>query len=81
VFSDLYDIASRCKFSDCSHETEPKCAINAAVDCGNQDATRVERWKKLLKENLKNTETITKERARMKSLTRRKKPAAQRKRS
>lgn len=81
VFSDLYEIAGLCKFSDCGHEAEPKCAINAAVECGEQDAERVARWKKLIKENLQNTETITKERVRLKSLVRRKKPAAQKKRS
>jgi ribosome biogenesis GTPase len=79
VFSDLYDIAGSCKFSDCSHEAEPKCAINAAIECGEQDVTRVLRWKKLIKENQRNTETITKERTRLKSLVRRKKPAAQKK--
>jgi ribosome biogenesis GTPase len=80
VFSDLTELATLCKFSDCSHETEPKCAINAAVEHGDQNAERVSRWKKLLKENQVNTESIIKERTRLKGLVRRKKPVAQKKR-
>lgn len=28
-FSDIEEIAKRCKFSDCQHESEPKCALTA----------------------------------------------------
>ena len=80
VFSDLSEIAHSCKFSDCSHETEPKCAIRNAVDDGSIDGVRVERWKKLLKENEQNSKTIAKERDRLNSLGRRSKSYAKKKR-
>ncbi len=80
VFSDLTDIAHSCKFSDCSHETEPKCAIRAAVDDGTLDGQRVQRWKKLLRENEQNSKTIAKERERLSNLSKRSKSYAKKKR-
>ncbi|KAB7613746.1 ribosome small subunit-dependent GTPase A [Amylibacter sp. SFDW26] len=80
VFSDLTEIAHGCKFSDCKHETEPKCAIRAAVDVGTLDGVRVERWKKLLKENEQNSKTIAKERERLSNLGRHSKSYAKKKR-
>ncbi len=79
VFSDLAEIAHGCKFSDCSHETEPKCAIRTAVDAGALDNVRVERWKKLLKENEQNSKTIAKERERLSNLGKRSKSYAKKK--
>lgn len=70
VFSDLTELASGCKFSDCSHETEPGCAILDAVETGVQDAGRVVRWKKLLKEDQVNSQTGYEARKRQKALSR-----------
>jgi len=33
-FPELDDAAGRCKFRDCAHETEPGCAVRAAVESG-----------------------------------------------
>ncbi len=33
-FSDIYDLAAKCKFSDCSHVSEPKCAVKEALAQG-----------------------------------------------
>ncbi|MGB0798481.1 MAG: ribosome small subunit-dependent GTPase A [Planktomarina sp.] len=70
VFSDLTDLAGLCKFNDCSHNSEPKCAVRAAVDAQAQDEDRVERWKKLLVEDAENSVKITKEQERMEKVTR-----------
>ena len=40
-FDDIETIALECKFSNCSHEAEPKCAVRAAVARGELDAERV----------------------------------------
>lgn len=64
VFHDLTALAGACKFSDCRHETEPGCAIRAAIDSGQIDSDRVERWKKLLLEERRNAESFTERRAR-----------------
>jgi Predicted GTPases len=37
VFADLADLAARCRFSDCRHEDEPGCAVQAAIASGEID--------------------------------------------
>mgnify|MGYP006394009025 CR=1 FL=1 len=32
AFSDVEQYLGRCKFSDCKHQTEPGCAIKAAIE-------------------------------------------------
>ncbi|KZL92538.1 ribosome small subunit-dependent GTPase A [Clostridium magnum] len=49
-FSDIDEIAQRCKFSDCSHEDEPKCAVREAIEKGLLDIERLENYKKLKRE-------------------------------
>ena len=34
VFSDVADLAESCRFGDCTHETEPGCAVQAAIEAG-----------------------------------------------
>lgn len=48
---EIDELAQYCRFTDCSHETEPGCAVHAAVDCGDLDARRVESHRKLRREN------------------------------
>jgi ribosome biogenesis GTPase len=40
-FDDIETLALECKFSNCRHEAEPKCAVRAAVARGELDAGRV----------------------------------------
>jgi ribosome biogenesis GTPase len=47
AFEDLAAIAARCRFRDCSHETEPGCAVREAIADGRIDAARVESHRKL----------------------------------
>jgi ribosome biogenesis GTPase len=42
AFPDIAELAAECRFSDCRHETEPGCAVRAALDEGRLDA---ERWR------------------------------------
>lgn len=50
VFSDVEDLAAQCPFSDCRHETEPGCAVLAALEDGTLPAERLESFRKLQKE-------------------------------
>ena len=34
TFSDIIELESRCRFSNCRHDTEPGCAIKAAIESG-----------------------------------------------
>ena len=70
VFSDLADLARGCRFSDCAHETEPGCAIRAAIDGGDLDPARLKRWQKLQREDAYNSETVAEMRARVRGLNR-----------
>jgi len=68
VFSDISDLVQHCQFSDCHHESEPGCAVQAAIATGALDADRVERWRKLQLEDARNSETIAESRRRSRSL-------------
>ena len=45
TFPEIAEVAETCRFSDCSHDTEPGCAIRAALETGEIDPVRLERWK------------------------------------
>ena len=68
VFSDVTELAVACRFSDCRHEAEPGCAVQAAIDNGELDSERLRRFRKLLSEDRRNTETMAERRARDRSL-------------
>jgi len=67
VFTDVADLAESCRFGDCTHETEPGCAVLAAIEAGDLDADRLRRYLKLLSEDRRNTESLAERRARDKS--------------
>jgi ribosome biogenesis GTPase / thiamine phosphate phosphatase len=50
IFEDIEALATRCRFADCSHETEPGCAIKAAIDTGSLDPERFGSYRKLQRE-------------------------------
>lgn len=50
VFDDIEELASNCRFKNCSHENEPGCAILKAVNNGTLDSGRLESFYKLKKE-------------------------------
>lgn len=70
VFAEIVELASDCRFADCSHISEPGCAVLAAIDNGGLDADRVKRWRKLVREEAANRQSIAERRARDKSLGR-----------
>lgn len=51
VFSEIEELAQRCRFHDCAHEAEPGCAVLAAIDSGDLPERRLESYRKLLREN------------------------------
>ncbi|MEC7762454.1 MAG: ribosome small subunit-dependent GTPase A [Pseudomonadota bacterium] len=69
VFADIEALATECKFRDCAHETEPGCAIKAAIEAGDLDPDRLERWRKLAAEDMHNSESIAERRAREKGFS------------
>ncbi|MFF7181187.1 ribosome small subunit-dependent GTPase A [Streptomyces sp. NPDC008121] len=51
VFSEIEHLAGECRFHDCAHESEPGCAVTAAVEDGTLPARRLDSYRKLLREN------------------------------
>ncbi len=47
TFDDVATLAANCYFRDCRHETEPKCAVKAAVEVGRLPPDRLESYVKL----------------------------------
>ncbi|WP_405589181.1 ribosome small subunit-dependent GTPase A [Streptomyces sp. NBC_01190] len=52
VFAEIHLLAESCRFQDCSHGTEPGCAVLAALEEGALTHRRLESYRKLLRENL-----------------------------
>ncbi|WP_129669462.1 ribosome small subunit-dependent GTPase A [Phytoactinopolyspora endophytica] len=50
VFPEIDELAEQCRFRDCSHTSEPDCAVLAAIDDGELDENRFARWRKLGRE-------------------------------
>jgi ribosome biogenesis GTPase / thiamine phosphate phosphatase len=58
VFADVAALEAQCRYSDCTHAAEPDCAIRAALESGDLDASRLKRYQKLQREDRRNTEAI-----------------------
>ena len=50
TFDDVDSLADQCRFRDCRHESEPGCAVLAAVEAGSLPEERLESFKKLQRE-------------------------------
>jgi ribosome biogenesis GTPase / thiamine phosphate phosphatase len=61
TFSDIMELASLCKFRDCTHTTEPKCAVREADKKGLLPPGRVDSYLRLVNEQ-HNTEKWAQER-------------------
>ncbi len=47
AFPDIAALADGCRFGDCAHETEPRCAVRRAVEDGRLAPARLESYLKL----------------------------------
>lgn len=68
VFAEITDLVGQCRFNDCAHDSEPGCAIKAAIEAGDLDPDRLERWRKLQREDRHNSESVADARARFRKL-------------
>ncbi len=67
VFADIEALAARCRFGDCEHDEEPGCAVAEAIETGEIDADRLRRYRKLVAENRRHSESVSMRRARERS--------------
>ena len=49
-FEEVEALVEQCRFSDCQHEREPGCAVQAAIGAGQLDEGRLDRFRKLQRE-------------------------------
>lgn len=62
AFADVEALLGKCRFSDCSHEREPGCAIRAAIAAGELDASRWASYRKLRDESRDNEDLLRRKR-------------------
>ncbi|MFF3867640.1 ribosome small subunit-dependent GTPase A [Micromonospora sp. NPDC001898] len=51
VFAEIEQFAQECRFSDCGHDSEPGCAVQAAIAAGEVGERRLDSYRKLHREN------------------------------
>lgn len=51
AFADIEKLSRACRYSDCTHTSEPGCAVLRALSDGELDAARLESYRKLKTEN------------------------------
>jgi len=49
-FGDIAALAEQCRFSDCRHDAEPGCAVQAAIESGELARARLESYEKMQRE-------------------------------
>ncbi|AJR06078.1 ribosome small subunit-dependent GTPase A [Photobacterium gaetbulicola] len=59
TFADIEALSKHCRFSDCQHQSEPGCAIQQALESGEVDERRLHNYFKLLREQARNTATLS----------------------
>lgn len=50
AFGDIAELALACRFPDCAHAEEPGCAVLGAVAAGTLDPSRLEHYRRLVRE-------------------------------
>jgi ribosome biogenesis GTPase len=50
TFDDVASLTAECRFHDCAHETEPGCAVQAAIAAGTLPQERFDSYRKLQRE-------------------------------
>jgi len=70
VFAEISALAESCRFSDCRHGDEPGCRVQAAIEAGEIDPERLQRWRKLVREEAFNNTSIAERRSRDKAFGR-----------
>ena len=63
VFGEIEALAEKCRFKNCSHDSEPGCAVREALESGEIDIRRWNNYRKLLKENAQRNRSLAEQRA------------------
>lgn len=69
VFADIVDLTALCRFNNCKHQSEPGCAVQAALEAGDLENDRLKSWQKLTAEETRNTESIVDKHTKNRAIT------------
>ncbi len=69
AFEDVESLAAQCRFNDCAHESEPGCAVRAAIEASELDERRLDSYRKLRREEEYNTETVAERHVRVRQFS------------
>lgn len=50
AFAEITELATQCRFGDCTHDREPGCAVQASLSDGALDPARFAHWQELQRE-------------------------------
>ncbi|MEP5568297.1 MAG: ribosome small subunit-dependent GTPase A [Halioglobus sp.] len=68
TFADILQMSTLCRFSDCQHQSEPGCAVLAALEAGELEERRLLNYRKLMREQEMNGASLAQKRSRDKEL-------------
>lgn len=71
LYEDVEKLARNCRFTDCSHGSEPGCAVRAAVRTGQLKESRVATYAELMAERSRHVQSISERDKRTERLERR----------
>ena len=60
-------MAQQCRLADCAHQSEPGCAIQAALESGELDKRRFVSYQKLMREQAFNSASLDERKAKDKA--------------
>jgi ribosome biogenesis GTPase len=58
TFADVESLSLQCKFSNCTHVSEPGCAVQTAIEAGDLLPRRLQNYQKLMREQARNAASI-----------------------
>lgn len=67
TFHEIIELSTLCRFKNCQHDSEPYCAIQAALETGELSHRRFDSYQKLLKEQAFNSASLAERKAKDKS--------------
>ena len=68
TFAEITALAQQCRFFDCSHDSEPSCAIQKAITSGSIAQRRLHSYQKLMHEQALYAATLAEKRSKGKAL-------------
>ncbi|WP_428037032.1 ribosome small subunit-dependent GTPase A [Amphritea sp.] len=70
AFADISALAKQCRYSDCQHNSEPGCAVQAALSRSQIDQRRLSNYLKLMREQAYNSASLAEKRDKDRALGR-----------